>query len=93
MVVLNNNLKIRSPLRFPGGKSRALKQILPIVPNFEEYREPMVGGGSVFFSLKQLFPEKIFWINDINKELFLFWKACKSNNQELLGEVIKLKRN
>ena len=44
-------LKVKSPLRFPGGKSRALKQILPIIPEFKEYREPMVGGGSVFFAL------------------------------------------
>ena len=88
-----DNIKIKSPLRFPGGKSRALKQILPIIPSFEEYREPMVGGGSVFFALKQQFPEKIFWINDINKELFLFWKICKTNNQDLLGGVIKLKKN
>ena len=51
-------LKVKSPLRFPGGKSRALKQILPIIPEFKEYREPMVGGGSVFFALKQKFPEK-----------------------------------
>ena len=86
-------LKVKSPLRFPGGKSRALKQILPIIPEFKEYREPMVGGGSVFFALKQKFPEKKFWINDINKELFLFWKACKTNNQDMLDGVIKLKKN
>ena len=94
MMAYNNpNLKIRSPLRFPGGKSRALKQILPIVPNFEEYREPMVGGGSVFFALKQQFPGKTFWINDINKELFLFWNICKTNNQDLLDGVFKLKKD
>lgn len=82
---------IKSPLRYPGGKSRALKQILPIVPEFKEFREPMVGGGSVFFALKQLFPNKEFWINDINKELYLFWKSCKEDTKKLIEEVKKSK--
>ena len=57
---------IKSPLRFPGGKSRAIAQMLPLVPDFEEYREPMVGGGSLFLTLKQKFPHRRYWINDIN---------------------------
>jgi DNA adenine methylase len=82
---------IKSPLRYPGGKSRALKQILPIVPNFKEFREPMVGGGSVFFALKQINPTAKFWINDVNKELFLFWKYCRDEINNLFEEVKKIK--
>ncbi len=34
----------RSPLRYPGGKTRAIKQILPRIPHqFTEYREPFIG--------------------------------------------------
>ena len=47
---------IKSPLRYPGGKSKALKRILPLIPEYDEFREPMVGGGSVFFALKQKHP-------------------------------------
>ena len=63
--------KIKSPLRYPGGKSRAIKQILPQIPvNIREYREPFFGGGSVFFAVKQLFGQQIktYWINDLNYE-------------------------
>lgn len=84
--------KIKSPLRYPGGKSRALKQIIPIIPQFKEFREPMVGGGSVFFAERQLFPEAKFWINDFNKELFLFWKFCKENIRLLIQEIERLKK-
>lgn len=50
----------KSPLRYPGGKSRALKQILPHVPlNISEFREPFVGGGSVFFAIRNLFQDGI----------------------------------
>jgi len=83
---------IKSPLRYPGGKSKALKRILPLIPEFSELREPMVGGGSVFFALKQMYPDKKFWINDINEELFLFWKFCKENPRKLVSEVRKFRK-
>ena len=66
------NKILKSPLRYPGGKSKAVKNILPLVPYFEEYREPFVGGGSVFLSLLQKYPEKKYWINDLYLDLFSF---------------------
>lgn len=45
---------IKSPLRYPGGKSRAIAQILPLLPErIAEFREPFVGGGSVFLAAQQ----------------------------------------
>lgn len=75
---------VKSPLRFPGGKSRAIGQILPLVPNFEEYREPMVGGGSVFLALRQRFPNRRYWINDLNYELYCFWKVAQERAEHLV---------
>jgi DNA adenine methylase len=83
---------IKSPLRYPGGKSKALKRILPLIPQYDEFREPMVGGGSVFFALKQKYPNKKYWINDINTELFYFWKYCKEKPDELIAEIRKVKQ-
>ena len=82
---------IKSPLRYPGGKSKALKQILPLIPNFKEFREPLVGGGAVFFAVKQLYPNKKYWINDLNRELYLLWKYCKININNLVSEIEKHK--
>jgi len=82
---------IKTPLRYPGGKSKALKFILPLIPNFEEYREPFIGGGSVFIALKQEFRNKNFWINDLYKNLFYFWFNCSNNPEELINQVIKWK--
>lgn len=84
--------KVKSPLRYPGGKSKALSQILPIVPNFDEFREPFVGGGSVFFALKQLYPGKQYWINDINVNLYSFWKTCKSDINSLVAKICEIKK-
>lgn len=82
---------IKSPLRFPGGKSRAIRQILPLVPDFEEYREPMVGGGSVFLALRQRFPDRRYWINDLNYELFCFWKVAQECAHRLADALYQLR--
>jgi len=78
---------IKSPLRYPGGKSKAIKIISELIPEFLEYREPFVGGGSLFVYLKQKFPLKSFWINDIYQNLYHFWIACKENPEGLLESI------
>jgi len=61
---------IKSPLRYPGGKSKAVNLIASLVSGFDEFREPFLGGGSVFIYLKQRFPKKKFWVNDLHFNLF-----------------------
>jgi len=78
---------IRSPLRYPGGKSRAVDLIGGLVPSFAEFREPFVGGGSVFLYLKQKFPNKHFWVNDIYPELYFFWKYCQKDVGAVIEQV------
>ena len=82
----------KSPLRYPGGKSRALKQILPLIPlNMSEFREPFVGGGSVFFAIRSLFQNRIksYWINDLNYNLYCFWKQVRDNAPDLVEALIE----
>ena len=80
----------KSPLRYPGGKSRALKQILPLIPlNISEFREPFVGGGSVFFAIRSLFQSRIksYWINDLNYDLYCFWKQVRDHGPSLVDAL------
>ena len=87
-------MNIKSPLRYPGGKSRAIKSIAECLPEkFSEFREPFVGGGSVFIYLKQRFPNLKISINDLNPELFLFWHLAKSDLPKLVSEVRQIKEN
>ena len=84
--------EVKSPLRYPGGKSRAIKQILPRIPEFKEFREPFVGGGSVFFALKQRTVDKqIFRINDLNTDLYCFFKSARNKNENLIDRIQKIK--
>ena len=65
---------VKSPFRYAGGKFYALKHILPFidcVPH-DEYREPFIGGGSVFFGKKKA---KINIINDLDKDIVTMYRA------------------
>ncbi len=66
--------KVKSPLRYPGGKFYALKHIMPYIACVEhdEYREPFLGGGSVFFA-KEKVPYNI--LNDLEQEIINFYQS------------------
>ena len=68
---IKNSVKI--PFRYPGGKYYALKLIRPFWKKIkhDEYREPFVGGGSVFFAKDKV---SFNWINDLHKELINCYK-------------------
>ena len=78
---------IKSPLRYPGGKSRSVDLISTIIPEFDEFREPFLGGGSIFIYAKQRFPNKKFWINDLYFELYKFWEMTQKDVDALIDKV------
>ncbi len=78
---------IKSPLRYPGGKSRAVELISSFVPDYDEFREPFVGGGSVFVYLKQLLPNKNYWVNDIYFDLFKLWEISQNHIDRLIEQI------
>ncbi len=85
---------IRSPLRYPGGKSRAVQRILTQLPSgIHEYREPFLGGGSVFLAVKQHYPGAIrrFWLNDLYAELVCFWRSARDANVDLCRSIESLR--
>lgn len=83
---------IKSPLRYPGGKSRAIKIISELIPTFKEFREPFVGGGSIFIHQQQLNPKAKFWINDLYNPLYLFWSESKKNLDLLIETIWKFRK-
>lgn len=89
-----SNLVLKSPLRYPGGKQKALSQIAKMLPsNVGEYREPMVGGGSVYFHARSSGLASGYWINDKFKELATFWKGVQnpSSCKRLVADLEKLR--
>lgn len=70
--------KYRSPLRYPGGKQKAIDQIAVLLPeSVGEFREPLAGGASVYFHARSRDFAKSYWINDAFKELATFWQQVQ----------------
>ncbi len=91
---MNNSTK--SPLRYPGGKSKVVKYLLPYFSSdINEFRELFIGGGSVFITLKSTVGDKIkhYWINELNIDLYTFWKYAKDDITTLVSSINTLKQN
>ena len=59
---------LKTPLRYPGGKSRAVVKLLQYLPDLskvKEYREPFLGGGSVALEITKRYPKIEIWVNDL----------------------------
>ncbi|MAF79862.1 hypothetical protein CL629_02155 [bacterium] len=85
-------MTVKTPLRYPGGKSRGVKFLDAFLPeSIAEYREPFVGGGSVFLHARQKYPNAKFWINDAYYNLYCFWKELRDNGDRLVERIDRLK--
>jgi DNA adenine methylase len=86
---------LKTPLRYPGGKSRActkLDQFIPNLSDFKELREPFLGGGSVALYLTKKYPDLNIWVNDLYEHLYNFWVQLKDNGIEMRNELSQLKQ-
>jgi DNA adenine methylase len=81
------DISVKTPFRYAGGKYYALKYLLPFVNTVthEEYREPFVGGGSVFFGKNRVVRNVI---NDIDPELIHMYEIIKDKSK--LDQLVAL---
>ena len=77
-----------SPIvKWAGGKEQELKYILPNVPDsFVRFIEPFVGGGAVYFSIKN----KDMLINDKSVELISLYNNIKYKNKSFASNLQSL---
>lgn len=83
-------------IKWVGGKRGLLSQIIPLVPKeFNNYFEPFVGGGALFFELYSLglLENKNIYLFDINSELVNAYNVVKSNPTELIKALEVFKSN
>lgn len=73
---------MKTPLRYPGGKSRAVKHILPLIPeDCGELCSPFLGGGSIELAVAER-GTKVYGY-DIFEPLVWFWQALLSEPTKL----------
>ena len=77
---------LKTPLRYPGGKSRAITKMsrfLPDMNKYKEYREPFLGGGSVALYITKVYPHLEVWVNDLYEPLANFWQQLQHEPDEI----------
>jgi len=85
---------LKTPLRYPGGKSRACEKMGPYFPdlrNYEQFREPFLGGGSVAIYITKKYPNLDIWVNDLYEPLVNFWQQLQMFGVDLKDKLVELK--
>ena len=83
---------LKTPLRYPGGKSRAMKNLGKYIPrDIKRFHEPFLGGGSIALWVTQNIPDADIWVNDLYVNLFYFWTELKQDPSFLVNELTKIK--
>lgn len=75
----------RSPLKWPGGKSRVMPQLLPHLPKADCLIEPFIGGASVFMNTDY----RRYVLADINPHLIEFYKTIVADTEGFLETAYK----
>jgi len=81
---------LKTPLRYPGGKSRACIKMDPYFPDLREYvefREPFLGGGSVALHVTKKYPHLKIIVNDLYEPLVNFWVTLQTFGDELTDKL------
>jgi len=87
---------LKTPLRYPGGKSRACEKMGPYFPdlrNYDEFREPFLGGGSVSIHITKKYPNLDIWVNDLYEPLVNFWQVLQTFSGDLRDTLSREKSN
>lgn len=81
--------KNKSPLRYPGGKTRAIKILERYVeeyyPNRKVLLSPFFGGGSFELHIKENYSS--VFANDLFGPLYHFWVTLQHNRENLIARI------
>lgn len=84
-------------LKWAGGKGQLLKEFNKRLPDkvrkskkIDNYVEPFIGGGAMFFFLRKNYNIKKSTILDINKELIIGYKVIQNDYKKLVDELADL---
>jgi DNA adenine methylase len=73
-------------VKWVGGKRSIMAELLARIPNkFNDYYEPFVGGGAVFFEIHKL--AKNCYLSDINLDLVITYNVIKKDPQKLIKQL------
>lgn len=80
---------MRTLIKWPGGKKSEIKYIRDLIPEFDNYVEPFLGGGALYFDLEP----KNAYINDISTDLIQFYRILSNKETRKNMKAIMLAYN
>ena len=85
-----NQTRLKPILKWAGGKTQLLNDLIPLIPKYTgKYIEPFVGGGALFFALQ---PKNAI-IADSNPELINTYKQIANNVKEVIENLKQFKND
>jgi DNA adenine methylase len=63
----------------------------PDLRNYDEFREPFLGGGSVSIYITKKYPNLDIWVNDLYEPLVNFWQQLQMFGEDLKSELVDCK--
>ena len=90
------NKSNKTPLRYPGGKSKAIYKLEKCLPrNFPssitEFHDCFLGGGSIPIYITKLFPSMTIKVNDIYEPLYNFWINLRDKGTLMADQILIIK--
>jgi DNA adenine methylase len=88
--------KLKPFVKWAGGKRGLLHELLARLPDkFNNYFEPFVGGGALFFELKRLglLENKTVYLLDKNAELINTYQVIKNYPNDLIQALAQFQKN
>jgi len=84
----------KTPLRYAGGKSKAIYKLekhLPDMVENMEIQDCFLGGGSFPIYLTKLYPNLKVRVNDVYFPLYNFWINLRDNGNKMFNKILKYK--
>lgn len=83
-----------TPFRYPGGKSKMIKKLLPLMPDLNEFNsfyEPFLGGGSVALRVTQMFPHLNVVVTEKFEPLYNCWVQIQQRGEDMMRHILDYK--
>jgi DNA adenine methylase len=93
MIPITPLVRPRPVLKWAGGKTQLLSQLLNDLPEFTNYYEPFVGGGALFFELAYRQAFHAAGLYDINPHLVALYVALRDSIDEIIGLLQVMRHN
>lgn len=75
---------VKTPISYYGGKQNLISEILPLIPDHQQYVEPFCGGAALFWAKK---PSPNEAINDSDERVANFWMVLQTDFDALQKRI------